>query len=707
MSTLYLKINSAAKQTLSSLGIQTVNMDWVNTGHSSLEVIFAATRLNQASPLQFGDAVQFFEDDTCRFVGTVTGTPKNALRGRIERKTATVSDIMFELDQDMYQQEWRETPSTQNYTGRVQLNRDINNTRLDIGAAIKDVLDHAISAGKSLSYVQADLDALTTIPPDDERIDITWFEAIRSLLYWAPAVAMEVQYDTGTPVIRFIRRSAASAVDVASEKLEGLGVQPRKDLQLRGCTVNFESTNVDNGVQYVNVSQQSAGETTGARVLKQTVQLAGYASSESYQTAKVVTQIPDNTSVDWWKEKVPGLSQVTDLTISAPPGATPIELGSYPRELVSGSVPEWTGKDTVEAEFLGTFSGTLNGVSFSDEPIYARVVLTDATTTTYKRITSWSYRPPETAPAGLAQAIYDERSTLHYQGQAGFTPVALSAMGTQEWDDSDNWNDSGTWIDGTTTDPFSISPANTINLTAPAGNVWNDSGTWSDSSTWEDGSNGVTGLDAINAVIERIRFVFSKNAVVRTVSFGPPRHLGIDDYINIAKATRVIRPITWNRDGADQSSNDGISSSGRSPNTNGGTLGAGGSGLPDGDEGDMIIKGSEAWGALHPTTDCIIRGSSAGFEILPKPTTAGGVLIYDKAAGDVDFVESSLTYPCILVSQTDGSVDLVQLTNNKELFYHDGSGGITKLSIPATGATNHLVQVSSAGDLEIDELKAT
>lgn len=705
MSTFYLEINGV-KQTCGEYGVKSIDLDKVNTAISTMQVGFKVSGLNADETMSYGQTVKLWQDDTCRFVGSVTTTPRNVLVGRKEARSATVSDVLFDLDNDQYQQDWHYDASNTSYTGRVQLGRNVNNVKVDIGTAIKDVLDHAISEGISFSYVQADLDALTTIPPDDERVDITWFEAIKALLRWAPDVAVAVEYSTGSPVIRFVGRGSASAVDIASEGLRGLVVSPRNDLQINGCICKFESTNVVDGYQYVSTSEQTAGATTGRKVLKQTISLAGLSASESYQTAKVITQTPDSTSTDWWKEKVPGLSEVTDLTISN--GLNPIDLGSYPRELLSGSVPSWTGKDTVEAQFSATFSGTLNGETYTDEPIYARVVLTDAFTNTYKRLSSWSYRPAEAAPAGLAQAIYDARKTLHYQGSAEFPVIRLADIGVNVWDDSNSWDDTEAWEDGSAADPFAITPINTINLTAPAGSVWNDSGSWDDASTWEDGATGVTGLDAINAVVERVSVHIERTYATRTITFSPPRHLGIDDYIDLAKATRNIRTLSWNRSGTDQEDNDAVDASGGTPNTNGGTLGSGGGGgLPDGDEGDMIIKGSEAWEALHPTTDCIIRGSSAGFEILPKPTTAGGVLIYDKAAGDVAFVESSLTYPCILVSQTDGSVDLVQLTNNKELFYHDGSGGITKLSIPATGATNHLVQVSSTGDLEIDELKAT
>ena len=549
---------------LTDLGLQNFDLQMRNLGDDLLTIHEAAGTLNDTPAMTYGQTVKLIQDATTRFIGTVDTSPKSGLPGRIERRSYTARNIFWSLNRVLYEQLWHSDATTTYYKGRVKLGRDGEDDQISIGAAIKDVLDFAIAQGLSFSYVQADLDALSQVPPDTEALDVTCFEAVKSLLKWSPSVATEVEYTTGAPVIRFIKRAAATGVSVASDGLAALEITPRHDLKVDGVIFNFEKTNTIGGDTYTSVTTQTAGTTTGLNVLKQTIDLEGINANTVTQDAKVVVEaVPDTltpTSEDWktfWQTYYPGLSTATGLTIES--GTFPASVLTHPNILKEGSVPEWTEKTTVKAVFQGVVSGTLGSNKFESLPIAVELTLTDATTKTYSQVISSSYTPAEPAPTGLADTVYAERSVLHYQGSA--QQVAAEP-------------------------DFSLSTADVINLTAPPGMVWDDSGTWVDADTWDGGDSGMAGLTAINAVVESIRISRTPSAAATVIAFGPPRHLQAQDFVALARATRERVGSHWSRK-APAASGDSVDSSGGAPIFNAGAVPA----LPTSTE-DYILKGN-------------------------------------------------------------------------------------------------------------------
>jgi hypothetical protein len=141
------------------------------------------------------------------------------------------------------------------------------------------------------------------------------------------------------------------------------------------------------------------------------------------------------TRSNWWKEKEKTLksSRVGDITIDLAScsvkdeNGTAVDLSTYAYELVDGQMPVWSGKLTKKATAYALAKFTV----YSDDTkktiiqqnrekeITVSITLTNAipdhdNKATFSTIES--YEEAEEIPAGLAQSIYDSRSTLQHDG---------------------------------------------------------------------------------------------------------------------------------------------------------------------------------------------------------------------------------------------------------------------------------------------------
>jgi hypothetical protein len=522
-----LDINGTSK-TLAAWYISSIKLEFVNRAASTLTILPVEGSGSATAIMTYGDTVKLYEDTTCRFWGTCLTSPIICLPGQKINRVYTVQDAFFRLAKEVYEQDWHEDTENTKYRGRVQLARDVNGAKVSVGASIEDILGYAIGAGVELQYVGADLDALTTIAPDNEVVDLTCLEAIQNVLNWAPSVATRIDYSTTPyPTIRFIRRADAitsGAVEIASDDMDELRATPRNDLQIDGVILSFEKTSTVDGETYTTTEQQTAGNTTtGINIIRQTIDLEGMSSSHTDQEATVETSDEvDPSQASFWTTWTPMLSKVSGLTVANSSGPDAATLEDYPRVLTAGTVPVWTGKVCTTGKFYAELSFTYNGRKIVNLPTEIELTLTDAETETYSQIISSSYKPGETVPAGLAASILAERSTLHYEGYAT------------------DKNTSGITLSPTTTD--------VINFT--------------------NEGHGIDGLDDINAVVESVSYVFDGRVSTRTISFGPPKRLGPQDYISIIRASRTLRESTWNRKDPASSSGNAIDASGPGPKAN-------------------------------------------------------------------------------------------------------------------------------------------
>lgn len=209
-----------------------------------------------------------------------------------------------------------------------------------------------------------------------------------------------------------------------------------------------------------------------------------------------------------------------------------------------------------------------------------------------------------TAPVGLAETIYESVSVLHYEGRL---PLAE---------------------DECTAGP---APGKVLNLTG-----------------------GLAAWATMNAVIQVVEF--NIDAADTTITFGPPAHLGVRDYISLLYGNRLR--------------NAGLGS------------GPGDSGydtMPSGDTGEMMVKTTVGWEALNnPSQDAFV--------------------IYDDGSGAINHMLNVTGSPAMIVIQDDGTIELKTLGSVAQLIYHDGSGGLATYNLP-NGGTEALFVFDGAGGI--------
>ncbi len=526
---------------LADLGIERFDLQLLNLGEDTLTLSEKPGPLNAPAPLSYGDRVQLVQDGNIRFIGRVVTSPRAGIPGQIEKRSYVCKNIFWELNRIVYEQEWRSDPGNTHFRGRVILAKDFDGNRQRVDAAIIDVLAFAQSEGLSFTHA---LGAMPAVPPDSEHVDITCMEAIRNLLRWEPSVLTSVDYSSGTPEIVFVPRSDAAAAELVATDLQSLSIAPRFDLQLDGVVLNYEILNQVDGFTYSDAVQDAAGDVEGLNVLKQTIQMPGYEASSTEQRIDVETvDVPltdGGFGASWWSKYIPTIGKIENIEIYD------LQLGDgadLPRILVAGQVPEWTKKTAQTGLVKAKARGMVAGCFVDEIVLETYLTFTDAETKTYKQLASATYAPPEDIPEGLAARLLESRSSLHVEG-------SLSIVAKEP--------------------TFNIRTSDVCNLLpGGASRRWQDSEYWDDLDAWLDTSNGFPGFESMRAVVNSIRITKDAAKCVTQIGFGPPVHLGPQDFIALAAATRSRRVSSWSRSEPSSKASGAMTEGGFSPNENG------------------------------------------------------------------------------------------------------------------------------------------
>jgi len=224
--------------------------------------------------------------------------------------------------------------------------------------------------------------------------------------------------------------------------------KPLRRRAVRGVVLTFETVNTVDGVEWIDLTEQTAGATSGVDVIRRTITLKGtdtVTQSQQVLTADVPTSTSDPDLFDWviahfpdiaetnpvtGNATVKSIQQVVDVDNRVGPGTVPIVSGQprYPRELIGGSIPPWQSgisaaptKITIVLKWDGTVGNAAFYKLFDKETglltLTREFTGTDATTTVYRTSASTT---GETAPEGLAAAYYDAISTESPAGTVVF-----------------------------------------------------------------------------------------------------------------------------------------------------------------------------------------------------------------------------------------------------------------------------------------------
>lgn len=441
---------------------------------------------DSAALYAYGEALSLYKGDDRWFEGVVVSGPRFG-SASIEAHDYEIAGLWWFLEQTSFMQDWRAGTGVGTINkNHVILGRDIDNNIISVGEVIAEVLDHAILFGAPFAYDVTELDLLSAKPPTDEPTGLTHGEVIRKMLRWYPDCVTWFDYSAETPVLHFTRRVDATAVQYDCTdgfSAEEINIRDRSDLMKSGVIVNYERTDTIDGERIPTLQQDvyPPGVFPGFDVASLTINLQG--SQLATQSTEVVVAAGHSATVieAEIKKHHPQLAGATFED-----GATRLGDGvRLDNVLLKGPVPSWTGQTSGQCEFLAkaTYTDDVGSVH-TKEDVSVIATLTSAETHRYTKEISYTEADPY--PEGLASALADALGVKHYEGM--FQTVETECTG-------------------------SIHPGKVLNLIG-----------------------GVSEWATMRAVVQRVDFDLDKGRT--SITFGPPKHLGVQDHIALLNANR-------------------------------------------------------------------------------------------------------------------------------------------------------------------------
>jgi hypothetical protein len=614
--------------------------------------------------------VQILRDGNPWFSGICLTVPRVGAPAD-ERLTYELAGPWWYLERCIYQQSWKMWNSAKQpaagldnlYKSRVILGQDAAGSAITTGEQIEDAILFAISKGAPI--------ALGTVDPDltlplDERTDITCADVVAQMLRFSPDCVAYFDYSTSPPTFHCRRQSNMTPVTLAAfgEPVSGLRITPRHDLKIPGVIVRFEVTNQDGDNTFEQCVVQTAGVTTDWETMVATIPLQGYRLT--WLTQKIETKDwPDfSGSVDvgladpvWWRSINPALDEackdtdkaggkkahITNLHITTVGRDNALDL---PRYITEGQVQDWMlnaplSKE-VEEETL-TVLATYDIVdkdgnhlaSKKDVEFTITLLSTDCTSKTYRRLDS--NESGESIPAGLADALFASWGKLYWQGELTLTEEECRT----------------------------ILPGSIINL-----------------------SGGMAEWATMDGIVQQS--VEDIDSGITRISFGPPRHLGADDLVELLRGLRtrrlsVHRLARTSGDSRDVESTPKVELSGPGPADN-----------PGKGEGEIV---NQTW-----RKDVDNGGSTYEQAIRADPsditTTTEDTLIKARQILAFDDSTSSLRLRWVMCSEPTGSNQVTTATVVTDVRYDSSSHKLQmktrSLTILGSGSESEWTDIAQA-----------
>jgi hypothetical protein len=462
----------------------------------------------------YGSEVVIYRNGVQWFVGRVDQTPRTAT-GRYEGLGYVLVDPWWYLVELVYQIAWKELTNplepeeglTERLYSDIILNITPAGALVTTKAQIQAVLQYAIDEAEAPLQIGT-IDLPNLYPPVSQISARKCSEVIENQRRFTPDAVSWFDHSTSPPTLHIKQRSALTRVVVPMTSCVGLQIRPRYDLQVPAVVIQYRRTNVVNGVPYYQQDLDIAPPGATGKEFKAIVapvDLQGTVINAAY--AEVVCTPIEESSATWWKTQYAPLNEATVQNLAISGAARDSNL---PNELVSGTIPGWLLRKeevTAQREKIKAFASYAEeGRTWVNRDVHTEVIATDLESGTYLSSLSVSLGQP--TPVGLANYLYAATSILHYDG--GFTVSEEECSG-------------------------SVGLGNVLCI-----------------------SGGRAEYAEMDAVVQSITETLDDGRT--SVVIGPPKHLGVDDIIELLSAIRnrvQYTPVSAMASGVIESASNG------------------------------------------------------------------------------------------------------------------------------------------------------
>jgi hypothetical protein len=366
-------------------------------------------------------------------------------------------------------------------------------TKIKTAAQILTLMNYVITAGAPFTYDATgcpDVDM-----PLDEVRDLSPAECLRRLIRLVPNCSSWFDYSTSPlPTLYLKQRPALAERNLSVEDINQVELDERHDLVTSGVILTYEKTHLLNGVGNTILDRRAyppGASASDLNPIAASINLEGAIRntvSVTFETEEAPVHFEKN--VDWWKSREATISQANIADLSLADTNRQISAPEYRYVVKSNVVPEWVGPSEQDViTTAATYSVKLGDTVLDkvrDEPLRQNVTVTTKPGGTYQQTVEAISE--EATPVGLEEAIYNAMSVLHYDGKI--------VVQTEDGE---------------------------IDPTLSIGTVINITGMRAEWAT-------------MKAQVQNI--VHDLSSGLTTIQVGPPKHLGIDDIIEILRLTR-------------------------------------------------------------------------------------------------------------------------------------------------------------------------
>lgn len=427
------------------LTLQSQDSDWLDISRPGA--------VDDADPFLFDHLYELKRDGTTLFVGRC-GDPTANGAGPSESVAWKFEGVWGDLKETNAEQDWDfgTEGGTQPVT-RIIFFQAASGAKVDTADTVAAAIEQARTLAEEPCCLQLGTDVPAgTFPPRFEEPDPPVANIVQKCLNWHPGTLAWIDYTTfrwngdGTgftaaPTLNFQDRATAPVVTLSAlDKIKNVSLNPLQKLVPRGIVIRFVYTNADEEVMVRSIITQSAGETVGRRVIRETFTLdPGYADTAFLEQPVTTVLLPSNLSDPalsevFWKRQYPVLGNALDdpTTHTKIKALTEIQWDTsfdhtlYQYELTKGTVQDWmtTGEgvhflqNTLRGKLAYSYTDQATSLTFvKTQDVVLNLTLCSTPSHTFRKLDSSSALAPEAPPpVNLAELLLAQLQLPHYQG---------------------------------------------------------------------------------------------------------------------------------------------------------------------------------------------------------------------------------------------------------------------------------------------------